>query len=74
MSTDRNELHELVDQLPEDQVAPVADVLRGRLASKGRSRATKPFAWVGAGVTSDGSTDVSVNIDDHLVGFGQDSQ
>jgi hypothetical protein len=73
MSTDRNELHELVDQLADDQVAPAADELRNRLARAGRIRSTKPLAWVGAGVTMDGSTDVSTNVDDYLVGFGHDS-
>lgn len=72
MSIDRHELHELVDQLPDDQVGPVVDAVRGRLARLNPSRTSEPFAWVGAGVAN-GRTDVSANVDAHLAGFGEDS-
>lgn len=72
VGVDRSELHELVDQLPDDQVGVVVDAVRDRLVDMSRSRTTRPFAWVGAGV-SIGSSDVSANLDAHLVGFGEDS-
>lgn len=66
MSVDRSELHELVDQLPDDQVGVVVDAVRDRLVGMNRSRTTRPFAWVGAGV-SIGTSDVSANVDAHLL-------
>ena len=56
MSASRAELHDLIDGLPDDQVAAVlADVKRR--TSPRPPRSTKPFAWVG--MIKDGPTDAS---------------
>lgn len=72
MTTDRAELHELVDALPESQVASVAADLRRR-ATAARPASDRAFAWIAMGVTKDGVTDVSSNVDKYLDGFGADS-
>lgn len=72
MSVDRNELHELVDALPDDQLPAAAEILRRR-AEPRTARTTEPFAWIGAGETKDGSSDVSANTDKYLADFGRDS-
>lgn len=74
MSADRNELHELVERLPDDQLTSAAADLRGRLTHTRASRTTRPFAWIGVGVTTGGQTDVSADTDSYLAaGFGQSS-
>ncbi|WP_028849117.1 hypothetical protein [Thermocrispum municipale] len=46
MSTSRDELHDLIDDLPDDQVAAVlADVKRR--ATPRPPRTTEPFEWFG---------------------------
>lgn len=57
MGTDRGELHELIDQLPDDQVALAADDLRRRARSH-PVRSGEPFAWIGMidGGPADAST------------------
>ena len=72
MTADRSELHELIDALPDEQVPLAAEDLRRRTKARAE-RTTEPFAWIGAGVTKDGSTKVSANLDKHLSGFGRDS-
>lgn len=71
MSVDRSELHELVDELPDDQVAGALAEVRRR--AKPQPRSTKPFAWVG--MITDGPTDAASpdRIDELLArGFGRD--
>lgn len=73
MSVDRRELYELIDQLPEDQVAPVADELRRRTRQRS-ARTTEPFDWIG--MIADGPSDASSpeRIDEVLAsGFGRRS-
>lgn len=70
MDDDRQELHELVDALPDDQVARVlADVRRPIPAAAGE----RPWAplFFGMGVDKDGRTNLSVSVDELLAGgFG----
>jgi hypothetical protein len=43
MSTMREEIHHLVDQLPEERLAPVLQLIRGDAAAEGRRRAAAMF-------------------------------
>ena len=72
MSEVREELHRLIDALPEDQVEQVLTDVRRRAAPE-VVPGDKAFAWIGAGVTKDGATDLSTN-PAHLEGFGRDSR
>jgi hypothetical protein len=56
MTADRSELHELIDELPDDQVALVADDLRRRLP---RPRADRPWPPEWFGMITDGPSDAS---------------
>ncbi len=44
MSAMREELHHLVDQLPEDEVQPALELIRGRVAHGGQGRDLPFFA------------------------------
>jgi hypothetical protein len=69
MESDRHELHQLVDALPDDQVAPLLADLWSRLAP-GLSRRWPP-AFFGMGVDRDGCTELSDRVDEVLAsGFG----
>lgn len=72
MTVERIELHQLVDQLPDEQVA---DLL---VEARRRAHRHRPSAWPPAffafGPSNDGRTDTSVRIDEILAeGFGEDS-
>ncbi len=70
MTADRHELHELVDALPDDQVARVLAEVRRRVPSAGGERPWPP-AFFGMGVDKDGRTDLSESVDEILAGgFG----
>lgn len=74
MTADRRELHDLVDELPEDQVAlAIADVRR-RLAQAKNERCWPP-AFFGMVDGNDVPTDLATNVDLYLAasGFGRDS-
>ena len=43
MSAMREELHQLVDQLPEDEVQPALELIRGRVAQHGGPGRDLPF-------------------------------
>jgi len=43
MSAMREELHQLVDQLPEDEVRPALELIRGRVAQHGGQGLDLPF-------------------------------
>ena len=68
MSAERDELRRLVDELPDDQVAPaLADVRR---RTSGRDARPWPPAWFGAAVAR--RTDTAERADDLLAeGFGR---
>lgn len=70
MTADRHELHELVDALPDDQVAGVLAEVRRRMPRAGGERPWPP-AFFGMGVDKDGRTDLSESVDEILAGgFG----
>lgn len=71
MSADRNELHELIDELPEDQVGPLVDDLRRRLRSNA-PRGQWPPEWFGAVDDPEVPRDLARNADKYLAagGFG----
>lgn len=70
MTADRHELHELVDALPDDQVARVLADVRRRVPVTSGERAWPP-AFFGMGVDKDGRTDLSERVDEILAGgFG----
>jgi hypothetical protein len=68
VSTDRDELRRLIEELPEDQVtSALADVRR---RATPRRAASWPPAWFGAAVGR--RTDTAANVDDLLAeGFGR---
>jgi len=70
MTADRRELHELVDALPDDQVARALADVRRRVPATSGERPWPP-AFFGMGVDKDGRTDLSVSVDEILAGgFG----
>ncbi len=74
MTADRHELHDLVDELPEDQVALAAADVRRRLP-KMKPEGTWPPEFFGIIDGSEVPNDLAGNIDDFLAasGFGRDS-
>lgn len=56
MSANRDELHDLIDGLPDDQVAAVLADVRRRAAPR-RPRTTEPFEWFG--MIKDGPSNAS---------------
>lgn len=71
MTVDRHELHDLVDEHPDDQVALALADVRRRLPRE-KSAGTWPPKFSGAGVAKDSHTDIATNIDKYLAeGFGQ---
>ena len=73
MSANREELHELIDGLPDDQVAAVLDDVRRRTTPR-PPRTTEPFAWMGmVKEAKNGRTDNAERVDELLdQGFGRD--
>lgn len=70
MTAERSELHELVDALPDDQVARALTDVR-RLLPNADSTPTWPPAFFGMGVDKEGRTHLSERVDEILaVGFG----
>lgn len=71
MTASRDELHHLIDELPDDQVPAVAEELRRRTLPR-PPRTQEPFAWVGMGVAKNGRTDNAQRVDEILAeGFGR---
>jgi hypothetical protein len=73
VTAERHELHELVDELPEDQVAVVLADVRRRLPRNGDKAWSPEFFGIVEG--ADIPTDLATNVDDYLAasGFGRDS-
>lgn len=70
MTADRHELHELIDALPEDQLAMVLQDVRRRLPVDQDERPWPP-AFFGIGESKDGRTDNARRADEILAeGFG----
>lgn len=75
MTVDRSELHELIEQLPDSEVASAADDLRRRIGGP-KPVGTWPPEFFGI-VTGDGvPDDLAENAEDYLagLGFGRDSR
>lgn len=72
MSEHRDELHHLIDSLPEEQVEQVLADVRRRAQPRGIP-SDKAFAWIGAGPANNGRTDNANRVDELLAeGFGRD--
>lgn len=69
MSASRDELHHLIDGLPDDQVAAVLADVKRRTAQR-PPRTTEPFAWFGMVTDPDVPEDLSENLDKYMEGFG----
>lgn len=70
MTVDRHELHNLVDELPDDQVELVIADVRHRLPLPKKERPWPP-AFFGIGESKDGRTDNARRVDEILgEGFG----
>lgn len=71
MSVDRVELHQLVDELPDDQVSSL--LVEARRRAHRRQRGSWPPAFFAFGSANDGQTDTSERVDEILAeGFGRD--
>lgn len=71
MTADRHELYDLVEELPDDQVAAAIADLRRRLPKPASERPWPP-KFLGSGVDKEGRTDLSENVDEYLAkGFGR---
>lgn len=71
MPVDRVELHQLVDELPDDQVSSL--LVEARRRAHRRQGSSWPPAFFGFGPASDGRTDTSERVDEILAeGFGRD--
>ncbi|MFT4187388.1 MAG: hypothetical protein QM621_02260 [Aeromicrobium sp.] len=71
MSTERSELHELIDALPDDQVASVLADVRLRLVRPSKRERSWPPEFFGIGESQDGRTDNARRVDEILAeGFG----
>lgn len=72
MTENRDELHHLIDSLPEDQVELVLADVRRR-AEPRRVPSERAFAWIGAGPANNGRTDNAQRVDELLAeNFGRD--
>jgi len=72
MSEHRDELHHLIDSLPEAEVERVLADVRRRTEPQ-PVPSDKAFAWIGAGVANNGRTDNAMRVDELLAeGFGRD--
>jgi hypothetical protein len=69
VSANRDELHDLIDGLPDDQVAAVLADVKRRTAPR-PPRTTEPFAWFGMIDNPDVPRDLSENLDKYMEGFG----
>jgi hypothetical protein len=70
MTADRHELHDLVDELPEDELALVIADVRRRLPQAKQDRPWPP-RFFGIGESKDGRTDNARRVDEALAeGFG----
>lgn len=72
MTEGREELHHLVDALPEEQVDQVLADVRRR-TTRPPAPSDEAFAWIGAGPANNGRRDNSSRVDELLAeGFGRD--
>lgn len=72
MTVDRSELHELLDEVPDDELSSVAAELRRRVRPR-PARSVEPFAWMAFGPSKHAGTDDARRVDEILAeGFGRD--
>lgn len=72
MSEIRDELHHLIDSLPENQIEQVLSDVRRRTQAH-QLPSDEAFAWIGAGVAKNGRTNNATHVDEVLAeGFGRD--
>lgn len=72
MSEQRDELHHLIDSLPEEQVEQMLADVRRRTGPR-VAPGEKAFAWIAMGPANNGRTDNATRIDELLAeGFGRD--
>ncbi|MDQ6527387.1 hypothetical protein RB608_27480 [Nocardioides sp. LHD-245] len=69
MSANRDELHDLIDGLPDDQIAAVLADVKRRTAPR-PPRTAEPFNWFGMIDNPDVPRDLSENLDRYMEGFG----
>ena len=67
MTASRDELHHLIDELPDDQVSVVAEELRRRTQPR-PTPAQKPFAWIAMGPSKHPGTNDARRVDEILAG------
>lgn len=65
MTASRDELHHLIDELPDEQVESIAEDLRRR-AQPRTAQSGKAFAWIGAGTANNGRANNSERVDELL--------
>lgn len=71
MSENRDELHDLINSLPDDEIDQVLAEVRRRTAPRSVPSA-KAFAWIGSGPANNGRTDNANHVDELLAeGFGR---
>lgn len=71
MTEGREELHQLIDALPEEQVGQVLADVRRRTSPRA-APGDKAFAWIGAGGANNGRSDNASRVDELLAeGFGR---
>ena len=65
MTENRDELHHLIDDLPEEQVEQVLADVRSRTEPR-QVPSEKAFAWIGAGPANNARTDNALRTDEVL--------
>ncbi|MFT3877345.1 MAG: hypothetical protein QM708_13130 [Propioniciclava sp.] len=71
MTVNREELRNLIDALPDEQIDQVLTELRRRVEPR-PVPSDDAFAWIGAGPATNGRTDNATRVDDLLAeGFGR---
>jgi hypothetical protein len=72
MTVTREELRQLVDELPDDKVAQVAEYARAVGARGSDDDSAHRDAWMAAGRATNGRTDNATRVDELLAqGFGR---
>jgi hypothetical protein len=71
MTGSRDELHHLIDSLPDEQVEQVLADVRRRATPRGVP-GDAAFSWIGAGAANNGRSDNAARVDELLSeGFGR---
>lgn len=65
MSEIRDELHQLIDSLPEEQVEQLLTDVRRRSEPR-QLPSDSAFAWIGAGIANNGRSDNATRVDELL--------